>query len=198
MADRYDSEELKDRKLFERNLSCIQENLKETDVVLDFGCGTGLYTLAFAERAKEVVGLDTSTDMILLAEGKSADPEKLHFICSELGEAHFHAAQFDAIVASYILHLVSDPGMVVSQLFDYLKPGAKLLSVTPCMASKPLLYGLLSLLGRVGMAPAIRPFKEEDLRQLFLEAGFELDEFKRQEGTTNQYWVVAKKPAIKP
>lgn len=194
MADRYDSEELKDRKLFERNLASIQENLKETDVVLDFGCGTGLYTLAFAERAKEVIGLDTSAEMIRLAEEKSAEPEKLRFICAELGEANFHAAQFDAIVATYLLHLVPYPSLVLSQLFDYLKPGAKLLSITPCMASKPLLYGLLILLRRVGMAPAIRPFKEEDLRQLFVNAGFEILEYQLQEKTSNQYWIQAIKP----
>ncbi len=198
MADRYDSEELKDRNLFERNLACIQENLKETDAVLDFGCGTGLYTLAYADRVKRVIGIDTSSDMIRLAQGKSSGQEKLHFICSELDKAHIRPAQFDAVVATYVLHLLPDPSLVVCQLYNFLKPGAKLLALTPCMASKPLLYGLLSLLHRVGMAPAIRSFKKEELRQLFLEAGFELDEFKRQTGTTNQYWAVARKPAMEP
>ncbi|TNE78967.1 MAG: class I SAM-dependent methyltransferase [Bacteroidetes bacterium] len=194
MADRYDLEELKDRALFERNMACILAKLKETDTVLDFGCGTGLYTLAIAEKAEEVIGLDTSTEMIRLAERKLVNHIKLRYICSELSKANFHSAQFDTIVATYILHLVPNPSLVLSQLFDYLKPGAKLLSITPCMASKPLMYALLSLLRRVGMAPAIRPFKEGDLRQCFLEAGFVVEEFKLQEGTSNQYCVVAQKP----
>lgn len=53
-----------------------RQTLDKNAEVLDIGCGTGKYSLEFAKRAKKVVGLDISTNMIEFAE-KNALKENL-------------------------------------------------------------------------------------------------------------------------
>ena len=54
--------------------------IKESDVVLDLACGTGVLTKALLNSpAKHIIGLDLSTEMIRLAKSKFEDP-RVEFI----------------------------------------------------------------------------------------------------------------------
>jgi len=47
--------------------------VKETDTVLDLGCGTGTLTVALARKTQRVYGLDLSSTMLEVAQQKSQD-----------------------------------------------------------------------------------------------------------------------------
>lgn len=46
-------------------------NLKQTDIVLDIGCGTGRLTLPIAKRVKAVYGIDISKEMLEIVKRES-------------------------------------------------------------------------------------------------------------------------------
>jgi SAM-dependent methyltransferase len=51
---------------------CCEAQVERPRLVVDFGCGTGLSTRAWAERADEVVGVEASPEMRVQAEAATA------------------------------------------------------------------------------------------------------------------------------
>lgn len=164
-------------------------------MVLDFGCGTGIITNEIAKSVKEIHGIDISSKMVALATAK-ADAQQLKNITytqATLDDVGMTAGTFDVILAFHILHLVEDTSIASRRINELLKPGGLLISVTPCMANKPLFSGALTLLSKVGVVPAIQSFQRQELENLLTEASFEIIESEKLKGTSNQYFVVAKK-----
>lgn len=95
--------------------------------MLDFGCGTGLITLALKPLVGAVLGLDTSRGMLdeleaKLTAGGIADVTTL---CAELAEAGLDP-DFDLIVSSMALHHVADTASLLREFYRLLKPGGYL------------------------------------------------------------------------
>lgn len=69
-------------------------NLKRGDIVLDLGCGPGLWTSLLAEKVKptgQIVGLDSDTDFIRYASENIAD---LYRKIIKFHEGNFHSVAF--------------------------------------------------------------------------------------------------------
>ncbi len=95
--------------------------------VLDFGCGTGRLALPFAARAKHVLGVDVSENMLREAE-LNAKEFKLTNTTFKLSDDALTALEnqtFD-LVNSYIVlqHINEERGMVfIEKMIDHLNPG---------------------------------------------------------------------------
>jgi len=70
------------RKIINRAISLL--DLSEDDTVLDLFCGLGNFTLAAARRAKKVVGVEGSNEMVLRGSENAS--------LNELGNVEFYAA----------------------------------------------------------------------------------------------------------
>lgn len=89
--------------------------------ILDLGCGTGHLTDALRERGADVVGLDSSEDMVTRA--REAYPE-CRFVCADAGT--FGAAEpFDAVFSNAALHWIADQRAVAERVRDALRPGGR-------------------------------------------------------------------------
>lgn len=90
--------------------------------ILDIGCGTGHLTHQIAERGAEVVGIDSSAEMI--AQARQNYP-KLRF---ELADATRYRAPepFDALFSNAALHWIQPPDAVAAAMAGALKPGGRL------------------------------------------------------------------------
>ncbi len=53
------------------SLEITKKHLKYSDMVLDFACATGLYSIALAGNVKEIHGIDISSRMIETANRKA-------------------------------------------------------------------------------------------------------------------------------
>jgi ubiquinone/menaquinone biosynthesis C-methylase UbiE len=100
--------------------------IDETDKVLDVGCGTGSATVAAATKAKEVVGIDLSPDMIELAR-KKVEKKCLGNTClfSASVEDYAPAEPFDKVISSFMIPHIK-PHLrpaVYSYMYSFLKPG---------------------------------------------------------------------------
>ncbi|MCX6543773.1 MAG: methyltransferase domain-containing protein [Acidobacteria bacterium] len=95
--------------------------------VLDFGCGTGLLTLALRPNVRSVTGADTSTGMLSVLERKARE-QALKLVTTWLlrpDDSYAFPGDYDLIVSSMTLHHVASLAPLFAQFRDHLRPGGR-------------------------------------------------------------------------
>lgn len=98
--------------------------LKSTDHILDFGAGTGYFTIPAAKRVDgQVFALDIDRDMLEMISQKAAE-EGLTNIVPLLGgniAIPLPDASIDVVIASLVLHEIHPLAATLTQIKDVLK-----------------------------------------------------------------------------
>ena len=94
---------------------------------LDVGCGTGALAYALAPHVREVVGVDSSPD--LLAAARARAPANATFIEGDATALTFGWGEFDLVGCLRVLHHVRRPELVVAELARVMRRGGRLLLV---------------------------------------------------------------------
>jgi ubiquinone/menaquinone biosynthesis C-methylase UbiE len=107
-------------------------DLKESDRVLDLGCGTGVLTRMIADHLRSeagggAVGIDAAAKMIRVAR-KRRGSDVCRFEVAAAESLPFDDASFDAVVSSLFFHHVSLDlkEQALRGAFRVLRPGGKL------------------------------------------------------------------------
>ena len=112
IAEKYAKQPVANPEAFDAKIAMTKSRMKATDVVLDIGCGTGSLALRLAGSAAQVHGLDISSEMIRIANGKARAHEvnNVTFHVGPFDETFrvFEAGSLDGICAYSLLHLVED------------------------------------------------------------------------------------------
>ena len=181
MSGSYD-EKAKD-KTFKVLLEKTIKYLQQDDVVLDFGCATGLYSFEFADKVMEIHAFDTAPKMIEKAKhrAKKEKFENISFSCAGIFDDTFKSGTFEVILAFNVLLYFKDPYEVINRIFDLLKPGGILISSTACinevrnpiaLFSKSIIY----LLKKLRILPDIHFLRTNDLERMISDVGFKIEE----------------------
>ena len=93
---------------------------------LEVGCGTGAFARSLAERARHVVALDLSPEMIRVARTRATEFSNIEFQVADAMLWDLPAAHFDCIATIATLHHVSLREMIL-KLKAALKPGGVLI-----------------------------------------------------------------------
>ncbi len=95
---------------------------KNSLVIVDLGCGTGLAGALFAPYAKQLIGIDISSGMLQQAKEKNIYSRLIH---DDLVNAliHLNSLQADMIIASDVLPYLGDLTDLFTQVAKLLKPG---------------------------------------------------------------------------
>lgn len=98
--------------------------LRESDAVLDFGCGTGFMTVEMAKVAHQAVGIDVdprvrSNDVPAFLAGR------LSFLQVSGEHLPFADCTFDLVLASEVLPMVGDPQIFLTEIVRVLSPGGR-------------------------------------------------------------------------
>jgi ubiquinone/menaquinone biosynthesis C-methylase UbiE len=82
------------------------ENLKNTNVIMDMGCGNGRHLIPSAERSKFVIGFDLSRELLNIAKKKTAQKnlKNVDFIHGDAAHIPVKNNYFDAILYVAALH----------------------------------------------------------------------------------------------
>ena len=99
----------------------LSRYIRLSDTVLDFGCGTGTLTYEMSKRCSDIVGIDTSSDMILEARGKYPD---LNFDDTDIdgvSDRHFDAVYSTGNTVSYFSREALQT--LVRKIVSILSPG---------------------------------------------------------------------------
>ena len=87
--------------------------------ILDLGCGDGVLTKRIAEARSEVLGIDSSPEMVAAARRLGLDARQ------GSGEALDFAGRFDALFTNAALHWMRDQRRVAGNVFRALRPGGR-------------------------------------------------------------------------
>jgi len=169
--------------------------LKVSDIVLDFGCGTGLVCNEIAINVKKIYAIDISAKMIEIANVKTSKRkiQNIDYKQTTVFNEAFKHGSFDAIIAFNILHLLNDAQKHVKRISELLKPGGFIISATPCMAEKPLLNNLLKIGSMLGIIPKIKSFKNSKVERIFIDENMEVTENIPLKLNSTQYLLIAQK-----
>jgi SAM-dependent methyltransferase len=128
--------------------------LRPDDRFVDVGCGTGIYTVRFAEPARQTIGVDPSAAMLdhipddprlVRAAGTVEQLASRHLLPGEL---------FDAILLKEVIHHVDDRPTAIHGLAQRLTPGGRLLIVMlPPRIDHPLFPAALDRYNRGKLTP---------------------------------------------
>ena len=100
---------------------------KPSERILDLGCGDGVLTLELVERAAEVVGIDSSAEMVEAARIRGVDAHVVDAsrLADEVGTAPLQAESFDAVFSNAVLHWIPEAGDVIAGVRALLRPGGR-------------------------------------------------------------------------
>jgi ubiquinone/menaquinone biosynthesis C-methylase UbiE len=84
--------------------------IKERDLILDVGCGTGILFGYVAEKTKTaIVGLDISKKSLLRARERAKNLANVHLILADADNMPFKSNVFDSVFAMTVIQNTPDP-----------------------------------------------------------------------------------------
>lgn len=94
--------------------------------ILDIGCGTGNYSVRFANLGAHVTGIDSSEEMLSMAKNKTKDSIlPIHFHKAEAESLPFEDDSFDLVISVNSLEFVNDQTSCFKESYRVLKKGGK-------------------------------------------------------------------------
>lgn len=202
-ATNYDRTEERFEKIHQTSRECAKKHLKDSDIVMDYGCGTGTTACELASHVTEIQAIDISGRMIEFSKEKAAAKgvKNIRFAQTDIFDDAYGEESFDVILAFNMLHTVPNPQRVLGRVHELLKPDGSFISVTPCLRGKMSFVvsaqiQLVRLLCKIGIIPIlIRRLRSSDLDSLISGGNFHATETKEIYSGASSYFVVAKKAA---
>lgn len=200
-AAKFDQTEERFASIHRRSRERAREHLNKTDLVLDYGCGTGTTACELSPDVKNIEAIDTSSKMIALAKAKAgaANLENISFAQGDIIHGDYAIESFDAILAFNMLHTVPDTCAVVRRVYELLKPGGLFITVTPCLRGRLSILvtaqiKLVQILCAMGVIPVpIRRLMSSDLDELIMTQRFRIVDTELLFAGASSYFLVAKK-----
>jgi len=101
--------------------------LKSTMKALEFGAGTGLLSFILKDRFAEITMMDSSSEMVKVAQEKIAAENASHMNAVRLDlEKEDYSGEFDIIYTQMVLHHVLDIDSIIGKFYSLLKKGGHL------------------------------------------------------------------------
>ncbi len=92
---------------------------RQGERILDLGCGTGILAKELVDRGCEVVGIDSSLEMVEAARKIGIDARLIEGVDFESRN------KFDAVISNAAIHWMSDKYLVVRKVWQVLKQGGR-------------------------------------------------------------------------
>ena len=102
---------------------------KQGEIILDAGCGTGVFTLDILSMGSRVVGLDIAFPMLIQA-GKKLKGYPFRMVLGDMLNLPFSESSFDKVVSVTALEFVEDAKGAIGELFRITKRGGCIVVAT--------------------------------------------------------------------
>lgn len=166
------------RKLYSVDMELEGIILRETDSVLDAGCGTGAVSRSILQnhRFKKLTGIDFSLARLELAKSyiDFEHNTQVIFQKEDLCNLENFNHQFDVILSRFVMHHLENPKKVIFDLASKLKQGAQMIVID----SDGILFNLFSSdkklmddLEKIKQQLKIDLFVGRKLKSYFTQAG---------------------------
>ena len=197
----YDQTEERFEHIHTKTRENTEKYLNVSDIVLDYGCGTGTKSCELAHLVKEIHAIDISSKMIEIAKEKALvnKVENVNFKQTTIFDEKYKKESFDVILAFNMLHTVPDLQNVMQRIHELLKPEGLFISVTPSFREKTSflvsigMY-IFHILSKIGIIPIfIKRYRSADLDDLMENSNFQIIETEKIYKGASSYFIAAKK-----
>jgi ubiquinone/menaquinone biosynthesis C-methylase UbiE len=152
-------------------------------MVVELGCGTGLYTRAYAPQCSQAIATDISEPMIELAQRALASSPNVSVRIADATSTGLPTGSADAVVTVNLLHIVSDAAAVLAEARRLLRPGGMLVVADATgkgLSVRHLLASIWRIVRRWGLMPQQKG--QQNLTQASLEVLVQTVGFESIEG----------------
>jgi phosphatidylethanolamine/phosphatidyl-N-methylethanolamine N-methyltransferase len=127
-----------------------QLDIREGDLVLDLGVGTG-NSLQFYPDRGTVVGIDLSNGMLEKAQRKIEEKgwTRFRMVQADALKLPFADNSFDHIFVSHVISVVSDPAAVIREMQRVGKPGARMVMLNHFQSTNRVIAKVEKLLSPI-------------------------------------------------
>ena len=160
----------------------VEEEISETDEVLECACGTGLLSGVIAKRCKSLVATDFSVKMLKKASKKHSEYTNIEFREGNILQIEYPNEKFDVVVAANVIHLLDEPYKALAELDRVCRKGGKIILPTYMNKNdKGKVSGFINVIGKAG-ADFKRQFTFDTYKKFIKDAGYENVEYTLIEG----------------
>ena len=198
-APKYAQSPIKNMEGYEYTLDRTRSYLKQSDVVLEIGAGTGSTALLLADGVKEILATDISDKMLEMGRANAKEQGIKNVRFERVDGNAIPKGPFDAVMAHNLLHLVEDLPGTLRACHDALLPGGFLISKTFLQPTKGLhityrlVRFLLPLMQWIGKAPFVVFYTVKEFEEAIENAGFEIVETANYPASEMRRYIVARK-----
>lgn len=201
ISEKYAKTPISNEEAYQLTLNKTRGYLKQDDLVLEVGCGTGSTALLLAGDVRQIVASDYSDKMLDVGRrnAQAQNIGNVKFVQADVCDAVLAGESYDAVLAHNILHLLEDIPAAISTIHERLKPGGFFISKTVCQfgAGAPLKWRLmkliLPLMQMIGKAPYVNFMTVQELEGLITDGGFRIVESGNYPKTHISRYIVAQK-----
>jgi ubiquinone/menaquinone biosynthesis C-methylase UbiE len=178
IAERYARRPVGDEAAYRAKLAMTQEVLGPESEVLELGCGTGTTAIAHAPHVRRMLATDVSPRMLEIARDRAqaAGVRNVEFRCAAVEDLEAPEADFDAVLALNLLHLLEDRDGAIARARGWLKPGGVFVTSTMCLADgMGWIRWVVPAAGALGLFPRLKTFGEAELTESLRRGGFAIE-----------------------
>lgn len=144
----------------------------QKSLVLEIGCGTGLFTKELARTDNTIVAIDISDALIMKAKER-VSATNVHFVVGNAYETEFKSESFDFVVGSSSLHHL-EVDSALKEFSRILKSGGRMMFTEPNMMNPQvaLIKNVPFIKRRAGDSPDETAFFRWQIANQFRRYGF--------------------------
>lgn len=177
IAQRYESQPIKNISAYEEKLSITREYCHPTTQALEIGCGTGKTAVKLAPHVARIKATDFSSAMTALGvqHAKEQNATNVEFETRDAMTAGSNES-YDLILAHSLIHLLEDPDAFLAHVRKLLIPGGVFVSNTVCLSDIAWFLKPVAPLGRwLGFLPMLSFFTHDEHIERLERAGFTIE-----------------------
>lgn len=161
----------------------LKKQFNQSDDVLEFGCGTGIFSEVIAGQVKQLVVTDMAQEMLSIAQTRLAVYPNVEVKQADVLHSDFDERCFDVVFLGNLLHVVNEPEQVLLSCKHLLKPGGRLLLIDYSNDGLSLLQKVimgLRYIRKFGAPPkSNKSYRLADFLSMVQQAGFVVKDSRR-------------------
>jgi len=165
--------------------------------VVEFGCGTGYFTVAIADKSESVLATDLSDSLLEAAKIRLRDRPAVTVEKENCLETSLVPESCDSVFMANLIHILANPTKALEESSRILRSGGRIVIVTFTGHGMSLWQKIkvgVRFASTWGRPPAtMRSLSPEDVRSMLEQTGFVVEQSKLTGNRTKALFLVGRK-----